>query len=690
MRLIQLKLFNFRQHAETTIDFAPGLTAIVGPNGAGKTTILEAIGWALHGAHAVRGNVETLRWNRAPAKTRMSVHLGWEIDGKEYRVVRSARDATLWEDGAPIAEGGDNVTRHIARVLGMNRTEFFNTYFTGQKELEFLAGQGGADRARFLSRVLGYDRLQGAQKMVRDRRIELNNALLTAQAHQVDPVEVEKQMAALTGELDAVKQHGRIARNTLQEFEAELARLQPLHDQQEKNRARRQTLEAERISAENDYNIAVRDTERARAEVDRAQAAADELAKLPAVNTSEAVARLDVAKRAEQQATSLLELAMQASKQLEVDFAGIEARTRLVGAQMKAKLEKLKPGSRCFECDQIVTEAHCAAITAAIEEDRAAQRAQWTAAQTAHQSALAELHQKAVDLKAAASRAGAEYLEATAALGRINAEASNVTRQRTLLQPVANGLADWNAKLLEAAERRTESTNRHTKAIADIDALPETVDLSQDIKVAGMGRDTYAKQVAELTGEVRAKNDQLTALQQQLEKARERAGEVVAIQQDLRLHNELDTAIGQLREELNARVRPDLSAAASHIISELTDGRFTGLDLDPQYNMVVMDGAEVKPVLSGGEEDIASLALRLACSQLIAERSGRPISLLLLDEIFGSLDEHRRENVVTLFQQLRRRFEQVILITHIDSIRDGLDRVLTVSSDHTTGASKVA
>ena len=57
--------------------------------------------------------------------------------------------------------------------------------------------------------------------------------------------------------------------------------------------------------------------------------------------------------------------------------------------------------------------------------------------------------------------------------------------------------------------------------------------------------------------------------------------------------------------------------------------------------------------------------------------------------MFGSLDEARRRNVVELLRRLHDRFEQVIVITHIESVREGLDRVLTVHFDEDRGSSVV-
>ncbi len=74
---------------------------------------------------------------------------------------------------------------------------------------------------------------------------------------------------------------------------------------------------------------------------------------------------------------------------------------------------------------------------------------------------------------------------------------------------------------------------------------------------------------------------------------------------------------------------------------------------------------------------------------MIAERAGQPLSLLILDEIFGSLDEQRRIGAVDLLRALGDRFPQVILITHVESMRDTFDRTIRVDYDGNRGVSIV-
>lgn len=168
-----------------------------------------------------------------------------------------------------------------------------------------------------------------------------------------------------------------------------------------------------------------------------------------------------------------------------------------------------------------------------------------------------------------------------------------------------------------------------------------------------------------------------------------RAAEAKRTAGELALVNELDRALTDLRTDLNLQLRPDLSELASGFVRDLTAGRYTELELDEDYVATLLEGGEPKPVISGGEEDLANLALRLAISQMIADRAGQPLSLLVLDEVFGSLDEERRNAVVDLLRSLADRFPQVILITHIDSVREGFDRVVRVELDSKNGIASV-
>ena len=170
MKLISLRLTNFRQHVSTSIRFEPGITGIIGPNGAGKTTILEAIAFALYAQG--RSSREQMLSLSASARQPMRVELEFELARHRYRVTRGRTSAELFLDGeeSPIANSQSSVSEKLQRLIGMSKDEFFRTYFTGQKELALMSTLSAPDRARFLSKVLGYEKLRLAQDMIGDRR----------------------------------------------------------------------------------------------------------------------------------------------------------------------------------------------------------------------------------------------------------------------------------------------------------------------------------------------------------------------------------------------------------------------------------------------------------------------------------------------------------------------------------------
>src|SRR5438128_2264249 len=113
----------------------------------------------------------------------------------------------------------------------------------------------------------------------------------------------------------------------------------------------------------------------------------------------------------------------------------------------------------------------------------------------------------------------------------------------------------------------------------------------------------------------RADDDLVEAKRREAERA-QRERQIAVLKARQRLHNELDRAFSDLRGELNARMRPEVAELASGFLADLTDGRYDELELTEDYTLTILEGGVPKPVISGGEEDIASLVLRLAISQM--------------------------------------------------------------------------
>ncbi|MBA4156478.1 MAG: SMC family ATPase [Gemmatimonadetes bacterium] len=795
MRILSLRLLNFRQHADSEIHFGPGLTGIIGPNGAGKSTILEAIAWALYGAEAARGTNDTIRFARAGARSRVEVELRFTVGGQEYRVVRTLNNAEVFlaDGSAPVATTLGGVTRYLQAMLGMSRREFFNTYFTGQKELQFLAAMGSAERGRFLSQVLGYERLRQAQELARARRSELR--------HEING------LRAAMGDLDAILEERTSAEVRLREAQDALAEAQTMRTRAEETlagvaphwadvqqaRDRHRELSHAIEAAEREREAARRDLVRIDAELERTTVAERELSALRArlavlpdtVREGERLAELSrtnerrkalaeqgVELRAElqrsterlariEQAPQLLEryaseLETTRAEQLEVEEAldarktawlrdRQDAETKLLsfrdrGAELKEQIRQIReagPAGKCPTCERALG-ADFERLLGALEDQwrNVVQDGKWWKSRRdqlePRPQDLTALETRLATVVAAANEKARKHARCEGAVQELRtlqeehakraARLAELERQLAAIptgyDPVIHREAESRlkelrtlekqaARLEESAGRRvTLERDRQAARATDTVAAERRLALEAERSALGFSEEAFAAVRTEhehtsealrqaelravaLQGEVRSSEQALASALRAEERYREQAREVEQREDELRHHNELDAALSELRTELNTRVRPELSEIASSFLAQLTDGRYTALEISESYDILVLDEGEEKPVISGGEEDIANLVLRLSLSQMIAERAGHPLSLLILDEVFGSLDIARRDNVVQLLRRLEDRFEQVILITHIEGIREALDQVLRVDFDERTGASTV-
>lgn len=795
MRLNYLQLTNFRQHAGTRIAFDLGLTGIVGPNGAGKTTVLEAIAWALYGQSAVRGTRDSIRNVRAGARAPVRVELDFDLAGHRYRVVRGLSNAELYLDGGsePVATTITDVSDMLARRLGMTKPEFFHTYFTGQKELSVMAAMSPSERAQFLSRVLGYDRIRAAQGLARERRKLITAEIAGVKGMMPDPVQVESMLKDSAARRKAAEKRHRSAVTDRQKAATQLEELAPQWEAAQKAREVFQQIVADQRLAQQAADGLGRDSERlgrelkavaeARAEqeiiasqlrplnevmdefrmldslgrqegrrkalTESLRTITDELTALRARQASLTIvagAQDDVALRLRSRASALeeattslearrtewvrdrqeaitrrdaLRLQYQEVKEhrdriVELGEDGVcPTCQRLLGDHFRTvhdgldeQLETITVDGKYFttrleqlermDAEFRELEEQRKAMTQEVGElERTLAKAQTAAQELASLSRDVSLKEQrhdhlANELRGIPSgfdeRRHAELERQLEPLGRLNEQAtrleSRVDREPALraeLEGVAQRLlqareqvALLSAKLDESRFSEEELQRQRQHYETAVAALRRS---ELDVQAAAVeeARATEAAASAE-----RAKHH--------LERAREQLGR---LESERRAHDELDRAYSDLRNDLNLQLRPELSDLAADFLDALTDGRYAELDIDDDYNVSVLEAGIPKPVISGGEEDLLNLVLRLAISQMIADRSGQTFSLLVLDEIFGSLDLDRRLRVAGLLRRLLTRFEQIIVLTHIEDTRDDMDHKIRIDLDDRTGTSVV-
>jgi exonuclease SbcC len=795
VRLTHLKLQNFRQHARTELALDDGITGIIGPNGSGKTTVLEAIAWALYGNQAVRGTRDSIRRIGAGARAPVEVELRFELAGHVYRVTRGLTTAAVYLDGADsaIANSITGVNELLHRRLGMSRGEFFNTYFTSQKELNVMAAMGPTERAQFLSRVLGYERLRTAQDLLREQRRVVGAEIAGLRMGMPDPDVVARTVADAEAAVAACVASSNEAGTRHAAALAQVRAATPAWESMQRQREQWQRFLADVTVAERDVEAFTRDHERISQELGETAAAREELhtllvsiqplrAHVIEVQELDELFRLqgrrqtlvDQERHAREELTQLRErharleqlpaLEAEVATALETARAELEhvqqetdtQRTAWVRDKQEAetKLQELRrqygdvkqqrervtalgADGVCPTCNRTLGATYTSVVDALTEQlqtlqidgqyyrDRGeqlkqppaniatleARRRTLTAEVTRLQGRLAEVQAAAKDLPRLAQEIAAKEARRVEMARQIEdiPDRYDAQRHATLRAEIERLTPlDHRATRLSALVERVPAMQQEQSRIAAereaaharLDALRAqgaTTTFSEHEYTAV--RDTFeqataAARTTELAvvsaqGEVRAAQHTLdAALAAQREYARI-AQQLADLQRGRMMHDELDRAYTDLRADLNFQLRPELSELASGFLRELTDGRYEQIELDDQYNILILEEGIPKPVVSGGEEDLANLVLRLAISQMIADRAGQAFSLLVLDEVFGSLDEARRGNVIDLLRKLHDRFEQVILITHIESVRDGVDRVLTVRYDQEAGSSVI-
>jgi len=100
---------------------------------------------------------------------------------------------------------------------------------------------------------------------------------------------------------------------------------------------------------------------------------------------------------------------------------------------------------------------------------------------------------------------------------------------------------------------------------------------------------------------------------------------------------------------------------------------------DSKTEMYINYGDSRRPIEcgSGMEKMVSSLALRVALTNISSLSKS---DMLIIDEGFGSLDSGNIEAVTGLLQKLRNWYRLIVLISHVDLVKDCVDDIIEIAS----------
>jgi DNA repair protein SbcC/Rad50 len=130
---------------------------------------------------------------------------------------------------------------------------------------------------------------------------------------------------------------------------------------------------------------------------------------------------------------------------------------------------------------------------------------------------------------------------------------------------------------------------------------------------------------------------------------------------------------------------PEIEAKANEILDRLSNGnmavRFITQaaykdkrrdDFKETLDIQISDGAGTRDyeLFSGGEAFRVNFAIRLALSEVLAQRAGARLQTLVIDEGFGSQDAQGRQRLIEAINLVSGDFSKILVITHIDELKD--------------------
>lgn len=178
------------------------------------------------------------------------------------------------------------------------------------------------------------------------------------------------------------------------------------------------------------------------------------------------------------------------------------------------------------------------------------------------------------------------------------------------------------------------------------------------------------------------------------------------LQRQVTRHKTLERAFGKdgIPALLIEQSLPQIEMKANELLERLSDGQM-GIrfitqaeykdkkrdDLKETLEIQINDSAGIRnyEMYSGGEAFRVNFAIRLALSEVLAQRKGARLQTLVIDEGFGSQDTRGRQRLIEAINLVKDDFAKILVITHLDELKDAFPTRIEVEKTDRGSAVRV-
>lgn len=310
------------------------------------------------------------------------------------------------------------------------------------------------------------------------------------------------------------------------------------------------------------------------------------------------------------------------------------------------------------------------------------------------QKARAELKEIDAELKATGYDAAQhdavrkQELEARGA----EEEMRSLEKAQATLKPLEREIKDLEKQIKTQEKEIAEQEKAHSQAAAVLTSsqtsLPDVESMERQLLDAQEQENKLRQEVGAAQQLVSVLSD-LRARKKDFEAQREERAQRVAQYQSLERAFGKDGVPAMLIEQ----ALPLIEVKANEILERLSGGDMhvsfvtqqaykdkKREELKETLEIQISDSAGQRDyeMFSGGEAFRINFAVRLALSEVLAQRAGARLQTLVIDEGFGSQDEAGRQRLVETIGLVRPDFAKILVITHIDALKDAFPNRIEV------------